>query len=76
MADKGATVVQLDQTGGMLGQRASTPADFSHSLMPGWARIARGSLISIRRHIMVKIYVLTPHVFGTEQSIVRTHQAS
>jgi hypothetical protein len=30
-------VAQVDQTGGILGQRASTPADFSHSLMPCWA---------------------------------------
>jgi hypothetical protein len=37
VAARGATVVQLDQRDGMVGQDASAPADFSHSLAPGWA---------------------------------------
>jgi hypothetical protein len=39
VADPGVAVVQVAQTGGMVGQDASLPADFSHSLTPGWAAI-------------------------------------
>src|SRR6185369_6121995 len=37
VAARGATVVQSDGQGGRTTSLASVPADFSHSLMPGWA---------------------------------------